>query len=125
MGQRAQSATTGTPPAVNPTSPSPPLALPNLPTNAALGLSPNQNQSTSHLHLHLPSLHRHSPATDNAPSTAARLGSILQRQRSNGGDLSPLETPAPTTPAAAAQPAISSSCTHTNSASNTPREATA
>ncbi|KAF8748144.1 SMAD FHA protein [Rhizoctonia solani] len=108
-----------------PTSPSPPLASPNLPTDAALGLSPNQNQSTSHLHLHLPSLHRHSPATDDAPSTAARLGGILRRRRSNGGDLSPLETPAPTTPAAAAQPAISSSRTHTDSASNTPREATA
>ncbi|QRW22499.1 E3 ubiquitin-protein ligase DMA2 [Rhizoctonia solani] len=125
MGRRARSATTGTPPAVNPTSPSPPLASPNLPTDAALGLSPNQNQSTSHLHLHLPSLHRHSPATDDAPSTAARLGGILRRRRSNGGDLSPLETPAPTTPAAAAQPAISSSRTHTDSASNTPREATA
>ncbi|KAF8757267.1 Forkhead associated domain [Rhizoctonia solani] len=77
----------------------PALASPNLPTDAALGLSPNQNQSTSHLHLHLhlPSLHRHSPATDDAPSTAARLGGILRRRRSNGGDLSPLETPAPTT----------------------------
>ncbi|CAE6493614.1 unnamed protein product, partial [Rhizoctonia solani] len=87
--------------------------------------APLHNQSTSHLHLHLPSLHRHSPATDDAPSTAARLGGILRRRRSNGGDLSPLETPAPTTPAAAAQPAISSSRTHTDSASNTPREATA
>ncbi|KAF8749083.1 SMAD FHA protein [Rhizoctonia solani] len=88
-GPTGRSATTGTPPAVNPTSPSPPLASPNLPTDAALGLSPNQNQSTSHLHLHLPSLHRHSPATDDAPSTAARLGGILRRRRSNGAGTGP------------------------------------
>ncbi|KAJ1299338.1 hypothetical protein OPQ81_004999 [Rhizoctonia solani] len=135
MGRRGRSATTGTPPTVNPTSPSPPLASPNLPnTNASLGLSGvDHSQSTSHLHLHLPSLHRHSPATDETPSTGGRLGGILRRRRSNGGDVSPHDTPAPTTPSGqlpATQPTSSSAQapvpvpTHTDSASNTPREST-
>ncbi|CAE6537832.1 unnamed protein product [Rhizoctonia solani] len=136
MGRRARSATTGTPPAVNPASPSPPLPSPSLPTtNASLGLSGvDHSQSTSHLHLHLPSLHRHSPATEEAPpTTGGRLGGILRRRRSNGGDVSPNETTPdapsrspvvrPTTSSRAQAPAPAPA-TRTDSASNTPREAT-
>lgn len=89
MGRRARSATTGTPPATNP---SPPLSSPNLPAPATLGLSGVE----SHLHLHLPSLHRHSPADDQP--TGGRLGGILRRR---GGDTSPHDSPAATSPAAA------------------------
>ncbi|CAE6350882.1 unnamed protein product [Rhizoctonia solani] len=136
MGRRARSATTGTPPTVNPTSPSPPLTSPNLPnTNVSLGLSGvEHSQSTSHLHLHLPSLHRHSPGTEEAPSTGGRLGGILRRRRSNGGEVSPHDTPAPTMPSAqldARSPSTQARSSsraqapiHTDSASNTPREAT-
>ncbi|KAG8684620.1 hypothetical protein FRC11_011833, partial [Ceratobasidium sp. 423] len=132
MGRRTRSATTGTPPTTNPTSPSPPLPSPNLATNPSLGLSGvDHNQSTSHLHLHLPSLHRHLPATDEAPpTTGGRLGGILRRRRSNGGDVSPQETPAPTPSGQldrSPQPTASSRAqapAHTDAASNTPREAT-
>ncbi|CAE6440660.1 unnamed protein product [Rhizoctonia solani] len=139
MGRRARSATTGTPPTVNPTSPSPPLPSPNLPsTNTSLGLSgTDHSQSTSHLHLHLPSLHRHSPATEEPPSTGGRLGGILRRRRSNGGDISPHETPATTSSGqldpAGRSPSQPTTSTRgqapvptrtTESASNTPRETT-
>ncbi|KDN33488.1 hypothetical protein RSAG8_13424, partial [Rhizoctonia solani AG-8 WAC10335] len=86
------------------------------------------------LHLHLPSLHRNPPATDEAPpTTGGRLGGILRRRRSNGGDVSPQETPAPTTPSAAlrspsARPTPPSRGqalpTRSDFSSNTPREPT-
>ncbi|CAE6529145.1 unnamed protein product [Rhizoctonia solani] len=124
MGRRARSATTGTPPAANPTSPSPPLPSPNLATNPSLGLSGvDHSQSTSHLHLHLPSLHRHSPATDETPTTG-RLGGILRRR---GGDVSPQETPSSAPLDARSPPPASSRqspAARTNAASNTPRETT-
>ncbi|KEP51489.1 E3 ubiquitin-protein ligase DMA2 [Rhizoctonia solani 123E] len=119
MGRRTRSATTGTPPTVNPASPSPPLPSPNLPTNASLGLSGvEHNQSTSHLHLHLPSLHRHTPADETPPTTGGRLGGILRRRRSNGGEVSPQE------PDAALRSPPQAPPIRTDSASNTPREAT-
>ncbi|QRV95257.1 E3 ubiquitin-protein ligase DMA2 [Ceratobasidium sp. AG-Ba] len=97
MGRRARSATTGTPP-VNPTSPSPPLPSPNLPAaSAGLGLSGVEHNNT---HLHLPSFHRHPhPTPDATPDPApaqpsGRLGGILRRRRSNGGDVSPHDSPA-------------------------------
>lgn len=125
MGRRARSATTGTPPTTNPASPSPPLPSPNLPAPpaATLGLS-GVDHNQSHLHLHLPSLHRHSPADDN-PTSGGRLGGILRRRRSNGGDTSPHESPAATSPSVP-QPRGSprGQAPTTQSAGNTPREAT-
>lgn len=91
MGRRARSATTGTPPTTNP---SPPLASPALP-QPSLGLSGVEH----HHHLHVPALHRHSPATADAQpeappaSGSGRLGGILRRRRSGGGDTSPNENP--------------------------------
>ncbi|KAG9081326.1 hypothetical protein FRC06_005641 [Ceratobasidium sp. 370] len=97
MGRRARSATTGTPPATT-TNPSPPLPSPNLPgASASLGLS---GVEQNHHHLHLPSLHRYThPSPDATPDTqpaqgSGRLGGILRRRRSNGGDVSPSESPA-------------------------------
>ncbi|KAG9098292.1 hypothetical protein FS749_004196 [Ceratobasidium sp. UAMH 11750] len=95
MGRRARSATTGTPP-VNTANPSPPLPSPGLP-GASLGLS---GVEQNHHHLHIPSLHRNAhPSPDPAPDAqpaqgSGRLGGILRRRRSNGGDVSPSESPA-------------------------------
>ncbi|KAG8735634.1 hypothetical protein FRC10_010339 [Ceratobasidium sp. 414] len=97
MGRRARSATTGAPP-VPAANPSPPLPSPNLPgASAGLGLS---GVEQNHHHLHLPALHRHThPTPDAAPDAqpaqgSGRLGGILRRRRSNGGDVSPGEGPA-------------------------------
>jgi len=97
MGRRARSATAGTPPAPA-ANPSPPLPSPNLPgASAGLGLS---GVEQNHHHLHLPLLHRNThPSPDPAPDAqpvqgSGRLGGILRRRRSNGGDVSPSESPA-------------------------------
>lgn len=94
MGRRGRPATTGTPPTTIP-NPSPPLPSPGLP-QPSLGLAGVEH----HHHLHAPALHRNVTATNDAPpeappaSGSGRLGGILRRRRSAGGDSSPNETAA-------------------------------
>ncbi|KAG9080921.1 hypothetical protein FRC07_014739, partial [Ceratobasidium sp. 392] len=126
MGRRARSATTGTPPVQNPASPSPPLPSPGLPgASAGLGLS---GVEQNHHHLHIPSLHRHTHPTPEAatpdPPSSGRLGGILRRRKSNGGDVSPSENPAVSLDAAR-RAASQQAQTRTAQAPSTQRSASA